>query len=295
MSPPRSTSLWPPPSLRAQGRGARYTPLRGLAELCLHHAYRGDWPARAWARTRAAGRVDRVTVDLAIGLGSPLTLAFASDLHLGPTTAARTLDAAFEALAEARPDVLALGGDYVFLEATREKARELRDRVEAVPAPIKIAVMGNHDLWTFHPRLEDALREAGARVLVNDAARLPAPHHDVAILGLDDPLAGAPDADRAARAAHGAGIRLALCHAPEGAPLLAGHGVSLLLAGHTHGGHIALPGPRPLIIPGPLGKRFPHGRHRLGAMELVVSRGVGGVEVPVRAHAPPDVVIVRLT
>ena len=68
-----------------------------------------------------ATSVSRVEVDLDVGLSTPLTIAFASDLHLGPTTSARTLERAFEMLAEARADVLALGGDYVFLEATAAK------------------------------------------------------------------------------------------------------------------------------------------------------------------------------
>lgn len=283
------------PLFSAPGRGRNYTPLRALAELVLHHAYGGGWPARLWARVPGATRIERVEIDLSVGLAAPLTITFASDLHLGPTTSARTLDAAFAALAEARADVLALGGDYVFLEATREKARELRARVEAVPARTKIAVLGNHDLWTHHRRLEDALREAGAHVLINDAVRLPAPHADVAVLGLDDPWTGSPDAERAARAAGDARVRVALCHSPDGAPLLTDRGVSLMLAGHTHGGQIALPGPRPIIVPGPLGKRFPHGHHHLGAMSLFVSRGVGGVELPMRAYAPPDVLVARLT
>lgn len=283
-----------PSPLRSRGRGTNYTRLRGVGEVLLHHAYRGDWPARAWARAPGAAAVRRVDVALDLGLGAELTVAFASDLHLGPTTAQRTLDRAFEVLAEARPDVLSLGGDYVFLEATREKARELRARVEAVPARVKVAVLGNHDLWTHHRRLEDALREAGVTVLVNDAVRLPAPHGEVALLGLDDPWTGAPDAERAVEAAGRARVRLGLCHSPDGLPHFLGKGVSLLLAGHTHGGQIALPGPRPIVVPGPMGKRYPFGEHRVGEIHLVVSRGVGATELPIRAFAPPDVVVARL-
>jgi predicted MPP superfamily phosphohydrolase len=49
-----------------------------------------------------------------------------------------------------------------------------------------------------------------------------------------------------------------------------------------------------VYVPGPLGRRFAFGRHRVGALHLVVSRGVGTTEVPVRAFAPPDVVVARL-
>ena len=285
--------------LRAPGRGRNYTPLRAVSELVMRAAYQGDWPARAWSRVPGRALVERL--DHAICLyparprPTPLRIAFASDLHLGPTTPASVLDRAFTLLREAAPDVLVLGGDYVFLEATAARARELGDRVRSVPARTKIAVMGNHDLWTHHGLLEEALADAGARVLINDAVRLPAPHGDVAVLGIDDPWTGQPDGDRAAAACGDAAVRIGVSHSPDGLPFLRGRGVSLLLTGHTHGGQIALPGPTPIIVPGPLGKRWPFGLHRVGDLALFVSRGVGTTELPIRTFATPDIAVFTVT
>jgi hypothetical protein len=69
----------------------------------------------------------------------------------------------------------------------------------------------------------------------------------------------------------------------------------LLLSGHTHGGQIALPGPRPIIVPGPLGKRWPFGLHRAGDLTLFVSRGVGTTELPIRTFATPDIAVFTVT
>jgi predicted MPP superfamily phosphohydrolase len=285
--------------LHAPGRGHNYTPLRGLGELLLRVAYQGGWPARAWDFVPGRALVQRldhaICLDPSRPRPRPLRIAFASDLHLGPTTPASVLDRAFRLLDEAAPDVLVLGGDYVFLDVNRAIARELRDRVRAVAAPIKLAVMGNHDLWTHHGLIEDALAEAGARVLINDAVRLPTPHDDVAILGIDDPWTGRPDGDRAVEACGDATVRIGVSHSPDGLPFLRGRGVSLLLTGHTHGGQIALPGPRPIIVPGPLGKRWPFGLHREGDLTLFVSRGVGTTELPIRTFATPDIAVFTVT
>jgi predicted MPP superfamily phosphohydrolase len=90
-------------------------------------------------------------------------------------------------------------------------------------------------------------------------------------------------------------VRIGVCHSPDGVPFVRGRGVSLLLAGHTHGGQIALPGPRPIVVPGPLGKRWPFGLHRIDEeLTLFVSRGVGTTEVPIRSFAPPDVAVLTL-
>lgn len=278
--------------LTAPGRGLRYTAARGVVESALRLLYASGWPARLWERVPGAVEVRVVhgRVALPAPRPRPLRVAFASDLHLGPTTSRRTLDAAFRRLAEAAPDLLVLGGDYVFLDATPAIAEELASRVREVPAAAKVAVLGNHDLWTHHALLENALAGAGVQVLVNDSVRLPPPHDDVAVVGLDDPWTGAPDGDRAFAGASGAGLTIAVCHSPGGYPHARGRGAALYLCGHTHGGQVALPGGRPVVLPGGRwARRWPHGVHEDEGTTVFVSRGIGGVEVPFRAWAPPDV------
>lgn len=286
-----------PLKLRAHGRGLQYSKARGLVESTLRLAYRGAWPARAWAHIPGATRVREICHELPLlprrqGHRPPLRVAFVSDLHLGPTTPQGTLDAAFALLGQMQPDLLVLGGDYVFLEATHSIVQELEHRVRAVPALTKVAVLGNHDLWTHHSRIEAALERAGARVLVNDACQLPAPYEDVVILGLDDPWTGQVDAPRALASCGSAALRLAVCHSPEGFPSVRHQHVALCLCGHTHGGQIALPGPRPVVLPpGRHCRAWPYGLHNFGDAHLFVSRGIGTTELPIRAYAPPDVAL----
>lgn len=295
------TDYFPPRSTRAKSaifspRGRFYGPVKSVIERTLSHLYVGDWPAKLWGLVPGATDVQVVRHELSLRGGAasrePLRVAFASDLHLGPTTPKRLLDRAFAHLASLAPDVVALGGDYVFLAATDARARELEARVRELPARTKIAVLGNHDLWTDHRRIEDALGRAGVSVLINDAVRLPAPHDDVAILGLDEPWTGAPDGPRALAACGDAPTRIAIAHAPEALAHLEGH-VSLLVCGHTHGGQLALPGWSPYVH-GRYGRRFPHGLHGVAGGHLFVSRGLGGVEIPVRLFARPDVALLSI-
>lgn len=280
------------PRFLSGGRGSKYTLPRALMESALKIAYAGGWPARLWARVPSsrAVRVVRHELELFGGLAQPLRLAFLSDLHLGPTTASETLDAAFELVKNAEVDVLVLGGDYVFLDFHAAHAEELCRRVGEVRAAIKVAVLGNHDLWTDTVAIERALTRGGVHVLVNDALRLPDPWGEIAILGIDDPWTGKPDAERAVRACGDAPFKVAVSHSPDGLQFLAQSGAALLLAGHTHGGQIALPGERPIILPpGPYSKRFFSGLYRVGNVTLFVSRGVGATELPIRTYAPPEV------
>jgi predicted MPP superfamily phosphohydrolase len=283
--------------LRSSGRGRRYSALRGLAEAAQAVAYVGAWPARVLDRWWPP-RLQVVTHSLSARRAGrqALRVAFASDLHIGPITSPALLDAAFAQLAAWAPDVLILGGDYVFLEATPAVAARLEALVGRVGAATKLAVLGNHDLWTDHGLLEAALERGGARVLVNQGLRLPPPHDDVAVVGLDDPWSGAPDADRAFADAGvmDATVRIAAVHAPEGQPHVSGRGAALMLCGHTHGGQIATPR-GPIVVHGPLGRRWPAGLYRIDELAMFVSRGLGTVELPLRLFAPPDVALFTIT
>jgi predicted MPP superfamily phosphohydrolase len=84
-----------------------------------------------------------------------------------------------------------------------------------------------------------------------------------------------------------------LTHAPELLLRVGDDPFDLALCGHTHGGHIALPGQVPLLVPGPLSRKYAHGRHDAGqGRTLIVSRGVGSTEVALRTYADPDILVV---
>ncbi len=287
---------------RGSPRGRNYTRLapperrgrlRGFVEAALRVAYRGDWPASLYGLFPRSRRVRRVHMELPLlRNGSRVRLGFVSDVHLGPTTAEHTAREAFALLAAAELDVLLLGGDYVFLDATPSRASRLRDLVASVPARHKLAVMGNHDLWTDHRALEDALAAGGAKVLVNEAVQCAG----ISVVGLDDPWTGRRDPETPFRAASDAasGATIVLCHAPEALPWVAHQPVDLYLCGHTHGGHVALPW-GPVVVPGSVGRMYHAGFYpNAGGTRLFVSRGVGGIELPLRTYAPPDVLILDL-
>ncbi len=288
--------------LTSEGRGTNYSSLRGVIESSLRVAYRGDWPAALWKRIPGACRVRcvRHTVGILPPGASPLRLGFVSDIHIGPTTPRELLEAAFLRLASENLDVLLLGGDYVFLDATEEKAELLASLVRRVPAARKFAVLGNHDLWTHHVILEKALLRAKVELLTNASALLEPTHGAVAVVGLDEPWTGRMDWSRALRDVGEPTAMVVLCHSPEGLPsavqtiqALPGAPRGLYVCGHTHGGHIASPW-GPIIVPGRVGKRYPHGAHDIAPFFVHVSRGVGGIELPIRAYASPEVAVFDL-
>lgn len=68
----------------------------------------------------------------------------------------------------------------------------------------------------------------------------------------------------------------------------------LVLAGHTHGGQVAIPGLGPILTDTRLGRRYDRGSFTIEGIRLFVTAGVGTSILPFRLGAPPDVACVTL-
>jgi predicted MPP superfamily phosphohydrolase len=250
-----------------------------------------QWPARlAWKLyPRADVNVEEHRI-LVGGLpaGASLRIAFASDFHAGPATPWPVIEAAVATLHRLRPDLLLLGGDFVSIDPG--PAARLADLLSTVCAPLgRFAVLGNHDHSAGAATVMAHLQTAGIELLTNRAIALPPPFNKVSVCGLDDHMSGEPDAERAFADARE--VRVLLMHAPSGLLDVGERPFHVALCGHTHGGQIALPGGRPIVVAsGALSGRYNAGRYLLGPNRtLLVSRGVGCGTLPIRWNSPSTV------
>ncbi|MEB3242779.1 MAG: metallophosphoesterase [Cyanobacteriota bacterium] len=252
--------------------------------------------------TRGAGRGldglqvrrwrERVVVPKSLGQARQLRLAFASDLHAGLMTPTGTIAAACEALMEAQPDLILLGGDFVCSDARElQLIAPILGRLSA-PGGV-FAVMGNHDHSSDVGAITAQLEAQGISVLRNRSVQLPEPFENVLVVGLDDHLGGQPRA--AAARWNGDCATLLLIHQPSGLLDAGDRPFDLALAGHTHGGQITLPGGlAPIAAGGALSRRYQAGRYALGADRvLCVSVGVGQSVLPFRFGTRSEVLIVE--
>lgn len=277
----------------------REVPARSLLERAdrafvrtMRRVFAGGWGARVAYPLGFQGRVSVeshvFTVPRANAAARPLRVGFASDFHSGSTTHPALVADACRALADMRADVILLGGDFVAFDAPEIDA--LVPLLRGIPASHgKYAVLGNHDLVADDEYVTAALEEAGVEVLTNRNVRLPAPHDDLWLCGLDDPTLGEPRADLAF---DGAGdTRLVLMHSPDGLLAIGDRRFEIAFCGHTHGGQIALPTGHALVVPrGRLSRRFSRGTFELrDRARLLVSRGVGCTSLPVRLFSAPQV------
>jgi len=90
-------------------------------------------------------------------------------------------------------------------------------------------------------------------------------------------------------------LRIVLQHYPDQVRVTRCLEPDIVLAGHTHGGQVALPGGIPIIKHDSLPRRYTSGVHRFDNTWLVVGRGLGFSTLPVRAFCPPQVMEIVLT
>jgi uncharacterized protein len=78
---------------------------------------------------------------------------------------------------------------------------------------------------------------------------------------------------------------------------LNGSHIDLYLAGHTHGGQIALPYFGAIITLAKYGKKYEAGEYQVGNIILYVNRGIGlaaGVNPKMRFFARPEITVIDL-
>lgn len=238
-------------------------------------------------------RVDIETVSVKID-GLPedfdgMRIAQLSDMHyphcvLPPDRLAALVE-------KQHPDLIVLTGDSNdrFSRFDIGDLAELARKLSAI-APC-YAVAGNHeaeahvlDQWT------DLMRENGVTVLDNEWTSFQRNGSVIGLGGLTDGNPSeCPDTEPTA------GVKIVLSHFPQFIKEYAGDGYSLVLSGHAHGGQVRIFG-QGLFAPGQgLFPKYTSGLYRLGATQMVVSRGLKDGLIPLRVFNAPHLPVIVLT
>lgn len=291
--------------------------LRLFNALATAAAFGAASAAYAWRESRRVELAHRVVRPRGLPAGlDGLRILHVSDTHF-PADGS-SVGRFLEVVERARFDLVAATGDYVETSAGWDAAVEA---LAALPrrAPA-YAVLGAHDYlppvrsaaeWTEAARERIAgrrrmisaapfrrrLGEAGIRVLRNEWREIEIRGERLRIAGAGDASA---DMARLAKALppDGDAFTILLTHAPDAVldHAEAGHAVPpLTLAGHTHGGQIAIPGyGAPFRHSRLATRRKPAGLFDVGGGKVLISRGFGTAIVPLRIQARPELTVVEL-
>jgi len=214
-----------------------------------------------------------------------------SDPHFGalPGTTERML----QLVSGLCPDLVVLTGDYRSKDCKNYKyvLPPLQKLVEILPARHGVwAILGNNDCADMVEPMEDI----GIKVLINETRTIEQGGESLYITGVDDVHAFHTEAAPEALKNAPQGFKIALVHSAELADTADVCGYHLYLAGHTHGGQIALPGGKPLISNLKRFRRYASGLWHHGDMVGYTSSCVGVSVVPLRFNTRGEVTLITL-
>ncbi|MGH7816060.1 MAG: metallophosphoesterase [Candidatus Binatia bacterium] len=227
-----------------------------------------------------------------------LRIAVLADLHVGsPFNGLDKLDGIVDLTLKAKPDLILLAGDYGIhgvLGGTKVSPEEIAKGLSRLAAPLGVfAVLGNHDWWEGAPRIERALESVSIPVLEDSSVLVKRGNCAFRLAGLSDYWEG-PRNYRAALGKISAGTpAIALTHNPDAFPEIP-KPVDLMIAAHTHGGQVYLPGLGRPIVPSKYGQRYAVGHIVENGRHLFVSPGLGTSIIPVRFLVPPEVSLLTI-
>ena len=227
-----------------------------------------------------------------------LRIALFADTHYGIFHNAMPANRIVETINNQDVDAVFLAGDMTYYPGNGQIESALAP-FGKLDAPLFV-VMGNHDVGFPGPDLTNPVRDAldniNAKILQNRSEPITLAGRRVIVAGLSDLWQGQQDFQFASSLPSDAPI-IVLTHNPDTALTAPpSFEYDLMLAGHTHGGQIRLPGFIQRVIPTnyPFDKelhKVPTGdRERL----VYVTSGTGMVGLPMRFNMPPRVDILTL-
>jgi len=268
------------------GRSPRSRPTRNLLLLLLFVLFSGFCYGVLDSRRI---RVEHVTVpcpDLPPALDG-FTIVQLSDLHSTPDfdlnrEAARLLEGM-------RADLLVITGDFRNSGGTPRTAAE-GARLVVLPAMPRMpvyAVQGNND----NAETMKLLEADGIRILDNRAVQVKA---GLWLAGWNPYKKDRPALAEVMRTVPRGAPAILAAHSPD---VILEKGFSraqLILAGHTHGLQIRVPGlPSPITLTR-VGWRYTRGLYRVDGSYLYINRGIGTTMIPLRVYSAPEITVLKL-
>ena len=228
-----------------------------------------------------------------------------SDFHISPFMTADEIRRCVTIANGLKADLVALTGDYVADDPATQG--EVVQALAGLRAPFGVfGCLGNHEIYT---ETEDSITRlfaaAGIRILRQERTPIQS-HGDVLnLMGIDyqqKRLSRDHDGHPVDRYLEGSEklvmpdmVNILLSHNPNSFDRAVELGIDLTLAGHSHGGQLALS-----FINRSLALVYPEtpyvsGRYEKRGSQLYVNRGIGTTGPPIRIGARPEITVLELS
>ena len=224
-----------------------------------------------------------------------------SDFHISPFMTAEQIRRCAEIANGLRPDLIALTGDFLTWDAGAQG--EVVQALAPLRAPYGVfGCLGNHEVYTrTRDSITRLLGTAGIRILRHTTTSIQSHGESLNLIGVD--FQGCHECPTFPRQDYLRGVEplvlpdtvnILLSHNPESFDRAAQLGIDLSLAGHTHGGQLALESVHRGFNLSRLSYTYTRGWYEKPGGQLYVNRGIGTIGFPMRVGAPPEITVFEL-
>ncbi len=227
-------------------------------------------------------------------------IAQLSDIHIGPFMSAEEIRKIADLTNRLKPDLIVLTGDFVTWDPQTQGA--VVDALSGLKAPFGVlGCLGNHETYTgTEASITRLFATRGIRILRQAATPIRSNGETLSLIGVDfqgrfgPPLPAMTYLRGVQQLLAPGSVNILLSHNPNSFDRAAELGIDLTLAGHTHGGQVALEFVHRNISPSRLVTDYVKGWFQKGASQLYVNSGLGTILVPIRLNAPPEITLFEL-
>lgn len=284
----------PPPAVDTR-RLSRRKFLRRSALVAAGGAFLYAWRVEPhWVEVvRRAMPIERLP-DALVGA----RLVQISDMHAGPIVDQRFLLESAEMVADLRPDIIVLTGDFVTFRRKSNSLPKALEFVARLPKPRlgTVAILGNHDYGFFwkSPKIAQQVTESLAELEVPTLRNAVIDVGGLQFAGIDDLYTRHFNPALTLSQLDPAKATVVLVHNPDAVDQPGwGNYRGWVLSGHTHGGQC-----KPPLLPPPFlpveNRTYVAGEYDGGAgKRLYVNRGLGYLE-RVRFNCRPEITVFTL-
>ena len=182
---------------------------------------------------------NKVRVPLELKTSKPLPKTYkvvmASDLHLGYHNPRKELSRWVDMINAEKPDFILIAGDIIDGSMRPLLEEKMAEEFHRLTAPV-YACLGNHEFYAGHPAAKQFLKDAGIRLLIDEAAVIDS---SIVVIGRDDRtnMRRKPVKDLVSTLPSSL-YTVILDHQPYNLDRAEAAGVDFQLSGHTHRGQV---------------------------------------------------------
>lgn len=227
-------------------------------------------------------------------------IAQLSDIHISPFMTGNQIRRCVAIANQLKADLVVLTGDFLTWDGAAEG--EVVHALAGLGAPFGVfGCLGNHEIYT---KTQDSITRlfaaAGVRILRLEHAAIQSQSERLNLIGVDfqgrhgPPLPPEAYLQGVQQLLLPDTTNILMSHNPNSFDRAAQLGIDLTLAGHTHGGQLALEFIHRGLNLSHSDYPYNRGWYEKGTAQIYVNRGIGTIGFPIRFGARPEITVIEL-